>query len=173
MRWASLRPRTAASSDVTGPRSSGAADLDQAVVQFVHGFRVLVGILVVEVLVDDAVDGLAAAGGWVGLMSGQRSRYLQCRGRCEHPADGEVDGCVDDGAAGSQLRGLVVDGEHRVLAVLRQHRGQGAKPGGTGQLAELVRQRDPLVTVEHQQHGALGADLLGVAADRPSKVCSA
>jgi hypothetical protein len=58
----------------------GAADLDEAVVQFVDGFGVLVGILVVvEVFVDAVVDGLVAAGRWLLVMGGQRGWRLQRR----------------------------------------------------------------------------------------------
>jgi hypothetical protein len=49
-----------------------AADLDQAVVQLVHGLGVLIRIVVVEVLVDDVADGLVAGGRWRPVMSGQR-----------------------------------------------------------------------------------------------------
>jgi hypothetical protein len=47
-------------------------------------------------------------------------------------------------------------------AVLGEHRGERAQAGGARQLAALICQRDPVVVLEHQQDGALDADLLGV-----------
>jgi hypothetical protein len=55
---------------------------------------------------------------------------------------GEVDGAVDDGAAGAQLGGFVVDREHRLLAALGQDGCERPKTGGTGNLAGLLIQRD-------------------------------
>jgi hypothetical protein len=46
--------------------------------------------------------------------------------------------------------------------VLGENGGQGAQAGCAGQLACLIAQRDALVAFEHQQHGSLDADLLGV-----------
>jgi hypothetical protein len=57
---------------------------------------------------------------------------------------------------------VVVDGEHGVFAVRGEDGGERAQPCGSGQLAGLVGQRDPLVVLEDEEDGAVGADLLGV-----------
>jgi hypothetical protein len=75
--------------------------------------------------------------------------------------DGEVDGAVDDGAAGSQLGGFVVDREHGVLAVLGEDGGERTQSGGAGELAGLRVEGDPAVVFEGEEDGALDADLLG------------
>jgi hypothetical protein len=86
---------------------------------------------------------------------------------CEHAADGEADGGVDDSSVRAQLRGRVVDGQHRVLAVLAEDGGEGPQPGRARQLAGLVAQRDPLVVLQHQEDRALDADLLRVGGGQP------
>jgi hypothetical protein len=76
-----------------------AADLDEAVVQFVDGFGVFVGLVVVELLVVD-VDLLAGVGELVGarwLVVRVGLDELRCRRR-EESVDSEVDRAVDDRA---------------------------------------------------------------------------
>ena len=88
MRLASCRPRVAASSDATAPRSSqDAADLDQAVVQLVHDLRVLVGVVDLAVDVADVSVGGAVFADLVVLPGDVR---VERRSWCEQPADGEV-----------------------------------------------------------------------------------
>jgi hypothetical protein len=63
-----------------------AADLDEAVVQFVYGFGVLVGVFgVVEVFVDELVDDVVAGGGGGLVMGGQCSWCGECRGGVSMP----------------------------------------------------------------------------------------
>ncbi|MEA2271823.1 MAG: hypothetical protein QOI98_531, partial [Solirubrobacteraceae bacterium] len=76
--------------------------------------------------------------------------------------DGEVDGAVNDRAAGPELAGLVVDREHRVLPMLRHDHGERAQPGRSRELAGLLVQRDPAVLLKREQNSALDADLLRV-----------
>jgi hypothetical protein len=126
----------------------GAADLDQAVVQLVDGLGILVRI------VDDVAAVVDA--GRLLMTDGQRSRRFQRRGWREHAADGEVDGAVDDGAAGTQSCGTVVDREHRLLPMLGQDGSQRPQPGRAWQQGRLVFQRSAVMLLEREQDGALG-----------------
>jgi hypothetical protein len=57
--------------------------------------------------------------------------------------------------------------------VLGHDDGQGAQSGGAWELACLLVKGDPSVLFEGEQDGALVLIFLALAAERPSKVCSA
>jgi len=138
-----------------------AADLDQAVMQLVHGLGVLVGILIL-LQVDD-VDAEIIGAVLAPCASGRRLvTVAEHWWRREQSVDGEIDRRVDDDATGPQLRGLVIDREHRVLPMLRQHDRQCAQAGSARQLAAVLVQRDPPMVLQREQDGALDTDLLGV-----------
>jgi hypothetical protein len=88
-------------------------------------------------------------------------------------AHGEVDRRVDDRAAGAQCRGFVVDGEQGVLVVLGEDRGECAQSGGAGQLLvwSLSEIRSWRSSIKSTAPWALM--FFALAAESPSKVCSA
>jgi hypothetical protein len=82
-------------------------------------------------------------------------------------------GAVDDGALGSQLRGFVVDREHRVLPVLRHDDGEGAQAVAPGSCLVCSSSEIRSCCSRARRTAPWMLIFLALAAERPSKVCSA